>query len=63
VGRQNIQIIATREKILALQGRPLLVDSNDPELDQLFSGYMPVITGYRETLLYPVGIDHLQHLR
>lgn len=60
VGKQNIHIIATREKILALQGRPLLVDSNDPELDQLFSGYMPVITGYRETLLYPVGIDHLQ---
>lgn len=60
VGKQNIHIIATREKILALQGRPLLVDSNDPELDRLFSGYMPVITGYRETLLYPVGMDHLQ---
>jgi len=57
VGKQNIHVIATREKIRALQGRPLLVDSNDPELDQSFRGYIPVITGYRETLLYPVGID------
>lgn len=56
VGKQNILVIATQEKILALEGRPLLVDSNDPELDQLFSGYIPVITGYHETLLYPVGI-------
>lgn len=61
LGKQSIQVIATREKILALQGRPLLVDSNDPELDKLFNGYMPVITGYRETLLYPVGIDLSAH--
>lgn len=57
VGKQNIHVIATREKIRALQGRPLLVDSNDPELDKSFCGYIPVITGYHETLLYPVGID------
>lgn len=56
VGKHNILIIATNEKIRALGGRPLLVDSNDPELDQMFTGYMPVITGYRETILYPVGI-------
>lgn len=58
VGKENIQIIATREKILALQGRPLLVDSHDPELDKAFVGYMPVITGYRERILYPVGIQN-----
>lgn len=56
VGKQNILIIATSEKVRALEGRPLLVDSNDPELDQLFTGYLPVITGYRTTILYPVGI-------
>jgi predicted polyphosphate/ATP-dependent NAD kinase len=56
VGKHNILIIATNEKIRALGRRPLLVDSNDPELDQMFTGYMPVITGYRETILYPVGI-------
>jgi predicted polyphosphate/ATP-dependent NAD kinase len=57
VGKQNICIIATPEKLLALAGRPLLVDSNDAELDQMFSGFIPVVTGYRETVLYPIGLD------
>ena len=55
VGKENIHIIAARGKILALNGRPLLVDTNDPELDIAFGGYRPVITGYRETIMYPVG--------
>ncbi|MEN0035835.1 MAG: ATP-NAD kinase family protein [Cellvibrio sp.] len=55
VGKDNIHIIAARGKILALNGRPLLVDTNDPELDIAFGGYRPVITGYRETIMYPVG--------
>jgi predicted polyphosphate/ATP-dependent NAD kinase len=55
VGKDNIHIIAARGKILALNGRPLLVDTNDPELDAAFGGYRPVITGYHETIMYPVG--------
>src|SRR5690606_37570280 len=55
VGKENIHIIATREKSLALNGRPLLVDSHDPQLDREFAGYMPVITGYREKIMYPVA--------
>jgi predicted polyphosphate/ATP-dependent NAD kinase len=55
VGKENIYVIAARGKILALNGRPLLVDTNDPELDVAFGGYRPVITGYRETIMYPVG--------
>jgi predicted polyphosphate/ATP-dependent NAD kinase len=55
IGIENIIIIAARGKILALNGRPLLVDTNDPALDQSFSGYMRVITGYNESVMYPVG--------
>lgn len=55
VGKDNIVIIAARGKILALNGRPLLVDTNDPQLDQSFSGYTRVITGYNEAIMYPVG--------
>lgn len=55
IGKENIHIIAARGKILALNGRPLLVDTNDPELDLAFGGYRPVITGYRETIMYPLG--------
>ncbi len=56
LGRQRIQVIATREKLRALHGRPLLLDTNDAGLDHQLSGYWPVICGYRETLLYPVGL-------
>ena len=55
VGKENILVIAARGKILSLQGRPLLVDTNDPELDSQFLGYHPVIVGYRETIMYPIG--------
>lgn len=56
IPRQNIHIIATKEKILSLQHRPLLVDSNDPDLDKSFSGYQSVLVGYDEFILYPIGI-------
>jgi predicted polyphosphate/ATP-dependent NAD kinase len=55
IPRSHIQIIATKEKIQSLQGRPLLVDSNDPELDKSFSGYQSVLVGYDEFILYPIG--------
>lgn len=55
IGKENIIIIAARGKILALNGRPLLLDTNDPHLDKSFSGYVRVITGYNESIMYPVG--------
>jgi predicted polyphosphate/ATP-dependent NAD kinase len=55
INRSNIHIIATKEKILSLQHRPLLVDSNDPELDKSFSGYQTVLVGYDEFIMYPIG--------
>ncbi|KKL13428.1 hypothetical protein LCGC14_2525850, partial [marine sediment metagenome] len=55
VGRDNLVVIATKTKITALNGRPLLVDSNDPALDKALAGYIPVITGYRDRILYPIS--------
>lgn len=46
VGRENILIAATRSKIETLQGRPLLVDTGDPEVNSWFSGYVRVITSF-----------------
>ena len=57
IGRSNIQVIATKDKILSLAGRPLLVDSNDPDLDKSFSGYQSVLVGYDEFILYPIGVQ------
>lgn len=56
-GKENLWVIATREKIIGLERRPLLIDSHDPLLDQAFSGFIQVTTGYRERVLYPVGIN------
>ncbi|MBK6287335.1 MAG: ATP-NAD kinase family protein [Pseudomonadales bacterium] len=57
VGIDNIVIVAAKSKIGALQGRPLLVDTNDPALDQALHRYMQVVTGYRDAILYPLGYD------
>ena len=56
IGRDHLWVLASKSKIQALAGRPLLMDSHDPELDQQWVGYIPVITGYRDTILYPLGM-------
>lgn len=55
VGRSQLRIAATRTKLKTLAGRPLLMDSGDAALDRDWCGYIPVITGYDDTLLYPLG--------
>ncbi len=55
-GLDNLIIVATKTKITELDGRPLQVDSNDPELDKALSGYRRVVTGYHDAIMYPVGL-------
>ncbi|TDG13810.1 ATP-NAD kinase [Seongchinamella unica] len=55
VGLENISVLAAKSKISGLEGRPLLVDTNDPELDAQLSGYREIITGYDDRILYPVA--------
>ena len=57
VGREGLRIIATPSKLQELEGRPLLIDSNDAELDRDWSGFVAVITGYNETVMYPLGLS------
>ena len=56
LGKNNIKVISTKAKISALEGRPLIVDSGDNELDELFSGTIEVTTGYQDQIIYPVGL-------
>lgn len=54
IGKENIMILATKEKIIKLRGQPLLVDTGDAELDNALSGYWPVICDYNETIICKV---------
>lgn len=54
IGRENIIILATKDKIIKLRGQPLLVDTGDAELDQSLSGYWSVICDYNETIVCKV---------
>lgn len=58
IGRENMLIVATKTKLQHLEGRPLICDTSDPELDTQLHGYMEVITGYNDKVLYPVGVEY-----
>lgn len=54
VGRENIFVLATMEKITTLKGAPLLVDTGDTKVDKILSGYMQVISGLGERIMLKV---------
>ncbi|MCL1810591.1 MAG: ATP-NAD kinase, partial [Clostridiales bacterium] len=54
LGKANIIVAATPLKLASLSGMPLLVDTGDPAADALMRGYVKVVAGYRETMVYPV---------
>lgn len=54
IGKANIRVLATQDKLDSLRSRPLLIDTGSKNLDAELSGYLQVITGYDETILYPV---------
>ncbi|MGL5462447.1 MAG: ATP-NAD kinase family protein, partial [Aeromonas veronii] len=55
VGLDNIQVLATKAKLAALAGRPLLVDTDDPQLNRALRGYLRITTGYKDQVIYPVA--------
>jgi len=55
IGKENIIIVATKTKLAGLNNKPLIIDTGDNDLDQQLSGYFPVITGYKDQVLYPAS--------
>ena len=51
----DFTVVSSRHKLLALEQRPLLVDSDDEALDAKLSGLVEVLTGYDERSLYRVA--------
>ncbi len=55
VGLDNIRIVAAKSKMAGLEGRPLLVDTNDVALDRAMCGLRSITTGYDDQVLYRVS--------
>ena len=55
VGREKIVVVSTPNKIASLRGRPLWVDTGDRAVDESLRGYVKIITGYREQIVYRVA--------
>lgn len=54
IGRENVLILSSANKLVELDGRPLRLDTGDAELDKLWSGLWCVHTGYQQQVLYAV---------
>lgn len=54
VGKENIIIIATKNKLQSLGDAPLLVDTGDEEVNSMFKGYMKVIVNYSTVAIHEV---------
>lgn len=55
VGKEQMIVVASKEKLVSLAGRPLLVDTGDEELDRTLGGYVKVTTGFQDYCMYRVG--------
>ena len=54
VGRENIIVVASKNKILSLFGSSLYVDTGDEEVNAMLRGYMKVIVGYEDMVMMKV---------
>ena len=54
VGAENLQFIGTQERLHALQGKPLRVDSGSDALNHALAGYQKILCGYDDFVLYEV---------
>lgn len=55
VGWKNTLVAATANKLYALKGKPLRVDTGDDALNRSLCGFVRVITGIGEEQVYPVS--------
>jgi predicted polyphosphate/ATP-dependent NAD kinase len=54
-GRDGITVLASIDKLLALEGAPLLVDTGDVALDRELNGFIRIVTGPGETTVMRVA--------
>lgn len=59
LGDDPLLVVAPEQKLIDLHGRPLLVDTGDPELDARLAGHVRIVTGVGTSSLYPVTAPEL----
>ena len=52
IGRENILLYATPERLASLNGSPLILDTGDPDLDEQLRGFYSVSTGQGRRAIY-----------
>ncbi len=52
--RKDLMVLGTRTKLASLEGRPLLVDTDDEALDKSLVGLIEIIAGFEDRLYYRV---------
>ena len=55
VGVDNIVIVASEEKLVALGGQPLITDTGDAALDAMLAGYRQILTGRNRKTVFRIG--------
>jgi predicted polyphosphate/ATP-dependent NAD kinase len=59
VGRDGVTILASQQKLLALEEQRLLVDTGDPALDRELAGYWRVVVGPQEDMVMRIDTPGL----
>ena len=55
VGKEQIEIVATKEKLAGLGGQPMHVDTGDTDADEYLKGYYKIIFKNSDSAIYKVG--------
>jgi predicted polyphosphate/ATP-dependent NAD kinase len=55
VGRENVIVVSTQDKLNSLAGNSLWVDTGSRKADEMLSGHLRVITGYKEEAICRVA--------
>jgi predicted polyphosphate/ATP-dependent NAD kinase len=55
LGRESLRVLASADKLAGLAGGRLYVDTGDEATDRMLAGYLPVITGPRQRIMFEVA--------
>ena len=59
LGDDPLLVVAPEQKLIDLHGRPLIVETGDPELDARLAGHIRIVTGPGTSSLYAVAAPDL----